>query len=124
MELRVCSLKSGGRQKEAVKMKYEATNCISIQVNHYKEAIAFYKDVMKMEIKKTDTHETEFQTGDLTLFIEDQPNNSVLLEFRVENIEMAKEELINSGCQITHEYRDKSVLIKDPYGMTFHLFQD
>ena len=105
-------------------MKYEATKCIAIQVNHYKEAVEFYRNVMKMEVTKTEKHETEFRTGDLTLFIEDKPKNQVLLEFRAENIETAKKELLSSGCQITHEYGDKSLLIKDPYGMNFHLFQD
>lgn len=106
-------------------MKFEATKCIAIQVSQYKEAIEFYKNVMNMEVKKTSGLETEFKSGDLTLFIEDQqPNGQVLLEFRVEDIEVARKELTNAGCQITKEYGDKSILIKDPYGMTFHLFQD
>lgn len=107
-----------------VKMKFEATKYIAIQVNHYEEALDFYKNVMNMEIKKTSKHEAEFKSGELTIFIEDNPKNEVLLEFRVEDIEMAKQDLMRAGCEITQEYGDKSILIKDPYGMNFHLFQE
>ncbi len=84
-------------------VKIEATNCIAIPVKEYTKALDFYENVMKMEVNQTGEDETAFQSGDLTIFIENNPNGQVLLEFRVEDIETAKKALLNADCQITKE---------------------
>ncbi|MGF7016183.1 hypothetical protein HNR27_003552 [Ornithinibacillus bavariensis] len=36
---------------------------------------------------------------------------------------MAKDILVQHGCQVTHIFNDKSVIIADPFGLNFHLFE-
>ena len=105
---------------------YQLTNNIAVQVMEYEKAIEFYHRVLGMKPEKSTNSETLFTMNGINLYIENLnkgTDNSVLFEFAVEKIEVAKEVLIANNCTITKEYSEKSMMVSDPYGLKFHLFQ-
>ncbi|WP_430789736.1 DUF899 family protein [Virgibacillus flavescens] len=102
---------------------FQLTNNVAIQVKDYKEAISFYKKILGMNIEKSFDNETVFSAGGNQFFIENSETENVFFEFAVENLKQAKELLVDQGCTITKEYHEKSVMVADPFGMKFHLFE-
>nr|WP_010199516.1 DUF899 family protein [Bacillus sp. m3-13] len=105
---------------------YQLTNNIAIQVKNYENAIEFYHQILGMKPEKSTASETLFTMNGTNLYLENhnQGNNpSVFFEFAVDNIEDVKKVLIANNCIITKEFSEKSVMVSDPYGLKFHLFQ-
>lgn len=105
---------------------YQLTNNIAIQVTDYEKAIEFYHQTLGMKPEKSTDSETLFTTNGTNFYIENHNkanDPSVFFEFAVDNIEDAKEVLIANNCIITKEFSEKSLMVSDPYGLKFHLFQ-
>ena len=102
---------------------FQLTNNIAIGVANYEEALQFYQTIFGMQVVKTFENETMLSMSGTNFFIEKSENNSLFFEFAVENMESAKRILLENGCEVTKEYSDTSVLIADPFGMKFHLFE-
>lgn len=105
---------------------YQLTNNIAIQVKDYEKAIEFYHQTLGMKPEKSTDSETLFTTNGTNFYIENHNkanDPSVFFEFAVDNIEDAKEVLIANNCIITKEFSEKSLMVSDPYGLKFHLFQ-
>lgn len=102
---------------------FQLTNNIAIGVKDYEKAIAFYKDVIGMKVEQTFDSETKFTMSGSTFFIENNPENNVHFEFAVEEIETTINLLLEIGCQISKEHSPKSVMIEDPFGLKFHLYE-
>jgi predicted dithiol-disulfide oxidoreductase (DUF899 family)/predicted enzyme related to lactoylglutathione lyase len=102
---------------------FQLTNNIAIGVKDYDHAIAFYQNVLGMKVEKTFENETKFAISGTNFFIESSDENVVHFEFAVEDMETTKTLLLEKGCQITKEYSPKNVMVADPFGMKFHLFE-
>ncbi|MEA3319305.1 MAG: DUF899 family protein [Bacillota bacterium] len=105
---------------------YQLTNNIAIQVKDYEDAIEFYHQILGMKPEKSTDSETLFTMNSTNLYVENHNKRndpSVFFEFAVENMENAKKVLIANNCIITKEFNEKSVMVSDPYGLKFHLFQ-
>lgn len=102
---------------------FQLTNNIAIGVKDYENALAFYKEVIGMKVEQIFENETKLTMSGTTFFIENNPANNIHFEFAVEDIEAAKNLLLEKGCQITKEHSSKSVMIEDPFGLKFHLFE-
>lgn len=102
---------------------FQLTNNIAIAVKDYDQAIAFYQDVLGMKVEQTFENETKFSISGTNFFIESSDESNVHFEFAVEDIKKTKDLLLEKGCQITKEYSPKSVMVEDPFGMKFHLFE-
>lgn len=104
---------------------FQLTNNIAIQVKDYENAILFYEKIIGMTLEETFENETKFSLNGTNFYIEKatNPENKVFFEFAVENISTVKETLLYNNCKITKEYNEKSIMIQDPYGLNFHLFE-
>ncbi|MGD7026263.1 DUF899 family protein [Sutcliffiella horikoshii] len=106
---------------------YQLTNNIAVQVKEYEKAIEFYHRTLGFKPEKSTNSETQFTMNGLNFYIEKNNNqghdNSVFFEFAVDNIEDAKGVLIANNCTITKEFSEKSMMVSDPFGLKFHLFQ-
>ncbi len=102
---------------------FQLTNNIAIGVKDYENALAFYTDVIGMKVEQIFENETKLTISGTTFFIENSPANNVHFEFAVEDIETAKNLLLEKGCHITKEHSSKSVMIEDSFGLKFHLFE-
>jgi catechol 2,3-dioxygenase-like lactoylglutathione lyase family enzyme len=95
---------------------------ILIQAPDPKTAAAFYVDELGFEI----TGETEtlicIHGPKINLFIEQGPALGPVLEVRVANVEKAKDQLTNRGCEIVRDEPDfPRCYVKDPFGLIYNL---
>ncbi|WP_010098235.1 DUF899 family protein [Ornithinibacillus scapharcae] len=102
---------------------FELTNNIAIQVSDYEKAKHFYTTILGMEKVWENKAESKLTIGGQNLYIEDNDANKVFFEFAIQDMMQAKSILLQHGCQIIREYSDKSIMLSDPYGLHFHLFE-
>jgi predicted dithiol-disulfide oxidoreductase (DUF899 family)/predicted enzyme related to lactoylglutathione lyase len=102
---------------------FQLTNNVAIQVKDYSRAISFYENIMGWKAESTFDNETKFSIGDINFYIENSQNNDVFFEFAVDDFHHAIEMLLDQGCTVMKEYDEKSVMIADPFGLKFHLFE-
>jgi predicted dithiol-disulfide oxidoreductase (DUF899 family)/predicted enzyme related to lactoylglutathione lyase len=102
---------------------FQLTNNVAIQVKDYARAIHFYENIIGMKFERNYDNETKFSMGGIQFFIENSEGDAVFFEFAVDDFHHAIEMLLDQGCQITKEYHEKSVMIKDSFGLKFHLFE-
>lgn len=105
-------------------MKFEYSPYIAMQVKDYDKAVKFYENILGMERVEEKNGETHFKCGPLNFFIENSANGHIFFEFKVDNVNEAREKLESEGCKVTQVYSEKSVLIADPYGMKFHIWEE
>jgi predicted enzyme related to lactoylglutathione lyase len=97
---------------------------IAVQVKNYPEAVLFYSSVLGMKPEKEDENETCFEKDGIRFYIENSDECKTFFEFQVDDILEAKRLLLENGCTITKEYDEKSVMIEDPFGMKFHVWEE
>jgi predicted dithiol-disulfide oxidoreductase (DUF899 family)/predicted enzyme related to lactoylglutathione lyase len=104
---------------------YQLTNNIAIQVKDYENAVLFYHQVLGMKPLKSSDSETHFTINGTNMYIENKEDgeSNVFFELAVDNIETAKEELLANNCTITNEFNKNSLMMKDAFGLRFHLFE-
>ena len=105
-------------------MKFEFSPHVALQVKDYSIAKEFYERVLGMEVVKSSEQETHFKCGSLNFYMENSPSGLIFFEFKVGDVIAAKQELEKEGCKVTQVYTDKSIMIADPFGMRFHIWQD
>ena len=111
------------KKKIHIDSDFQLTNNVALGVVNYEDAIQFYQTIFGMQVEKTFENETLLSMSGTNFFIEKAESNTVFFEFAVDNVESAKGILIENGCKITKEYNEKSLMITDPFGMRFHLFE-
>lgn len=102
---------------------FQLTNNVAIQVKDYARAINFYENIIGMKLERSLDNETKLSIGALQFYIEDSEDDSVFFEFAVDDFHHAIEMLLDQGCTISKEYTEKSVMVNDPFGLKFHLFE-
>ncbi|WP_391119223.1 DUF899 family protein [Psychrobacillus sp. L3] len=102
---------------------FQLTNNIAVGVTDYPNAVEFYENILGMKKEQTLEKETKFSMSGTNFFIDESSENNTFFEFAVEDFEMAMNLLIENNCVITKKYAEKSVMIADPYGLMFHLFE-
>ncbi len=105
-------------------MLFKMTKHIAINVRDYKKAILSYRDTLGWEVIKEGATETHFVKGDTNFYIEEGAKPyEVFFEYEVEEIEVAKAELLSADCVISQTYHSKSIMFTDAYGMNFHVYE-
>ncbi|MUK89818.1 DUF899 domain-containing protein [Ornithinibacillus sp. L9] len=102
---------------------FQLTNNIAIQVKNYHDALTFYTKVFGMEKVDDLDSEVKLQFAGNYFYVEDNDSNNIFFEFAVSDFPQAKKLLLENGCQITKKYNEKSIMISDPYGLKFHVFE-
>lgn len=105
------------------KSSFQLTNYIAINVDNYEKAIEFYEKTIGMKIERVYDDETKFSINGIYFYIANNKDKNVYFEFAVEKFDDVIGKLIAEGCQITKVHNDKNVMIADPFGMKFHLFE-
>ncbi|MGG0717046.1 DUF899 family protein [Robertmurraya massiliosenegalensis] len=111
------------KRKINKKSDFDLTNNIAIQVKNQEEAVAFYTNILGMTEASSNDSETKLTFGGRNFFIEENDGKKVFFELAAKNFAKAKELLLENGCKVTQDYNEKSVMMSDPFGLHFHLFQ-
>jgi predicted dithiol-disulfide oxidoreductase (DUF899 family)/predicted enzyme related to lactoylglutathione lyase len=102
---------------------FDLTNNIAIQVNNQPEAVEFYTKIFGMTKTWENDSETKLTFGGQNFYFEQSNGKKVFFEFAVKDFKNAKDTLLKRGCIITKEYSETSIMLSDPFGLHFHLFE-
>lgn len=105
-------------------MKFEYSPHIAINVKDRDKAGEFYKRVLGMEFVEEKHGDLNFKAGPLNLYFAEGQPGQTFFEFKVDSVAEARALLESEGCKITHEYSEKSIMVSDPYGFNFHIWEE
>ena len=106
-------------------MKFKMSPNIAVRTDRYQEALDFYQDVFGFENRSLDPALGDFNAPPLRMFvIEDNELNGLIHELLVEDLELAREELIKQGCEVVRWHgKGQDCYIRDPFGVIFNLWE-
>ncbi len=105
-------------------MSYRLSGNINIETPNLEEAIQFYSEVLGLRIAEMGNNWARFDTGKLNLYISCGPTLGPITEFHVEDLDKAKNRLIEKGCTVVKwEGKGKPCYIRDPFGFVFNLWE-
>jgi catechol 2,3-dioxygenase-like lactoylglutathione lyase family enzyme len=106
-------------------MKVKMSSNIAVRTKNSLEAVEFYSEVLGFKPRPENQTHTDLDATPLNLFIiEDTEFSGLVLELFVDNLETAKEQLLAKGCEIIRwEGKGKDCYIRDPFGVTFNLWE-
>ncbi len=106
-------------------MPYRFSNCICLQLPQMEEAREFYEKVMGLPVAGEDGESVELEAEQNRLFLDKGEHLGPILEFLVPDLETAREELLNQGCEVIKwEGRDGCCYLRDPFGFAFNLYEE
>lgn len=106
-------------------MKYRPSNCICFESPAGEHAVAFYRDILGLPVTKQDEKSTELDFFPIRLFIDQADRPQIVFELLVDDLEQAREELLQAGCHtVRWEGKGGCCYIRDPFGLTFNLYQE
>ena len=92
-------------REQASNMFKEADSFSSFSVNDVKKAKDFYRETLGLDVSETQEG-LELRTGDNTVFLYPKPNHTpasfTVLNFKVDDIEEAVEQLAAGGVELEH----------------------
>jgi len=105
-------------------MKFEYSPHIAINIKDRNNAGDFYRRVLGMEFVEEKQGDLHFKAGTMNFYFAEGKPGETFLEFKVESVKEACELLVSEGCTVTKVYSEKSVMISDPHGVNFHIWED
>lgn len=105
-------------------MKFEYSPHIAINIKDRYKAGDFYERVLGMEFVEEKQGDLHFKAGAMNFYFAEGKPGETFLEFKVESVKEARELLVSEGCTVTKMYSEKSVIISDPHGMNFHIWEE
>jgi catechol 2,3-dioxygenase-like lactoylglutathione lyase family enzyme len=95
---------------------------VLIQTEDIDAAAYFYENVLGLSIVMRDASMIGLEAGAFRLFLDRGPAYGPVFEFLVDDLDQAKERLIQAGCRIERE--DPAIprcYVRDPFGLTFNI---
>ncbi len=99
---------------------------IALDVTDREGAVRLLREVLGMSVIDTDDTETVVQSGHHRFYIQEEQQPMVYLEFEVEDLISVSDKLREIGCELeetTIPEGDVSYMVRDPFGMRYHLFE-
>ncbi len=98
----------------------------AVRTKKLKEAKEFYSNFLGFPLESQTKTELDINADPMRLFvIDDEIPSGPILELFVPDLEKAKTELIANGCTIIKwEGKGKDCYIKDPFGVTFNIWEE
>jgi predicted enzyme related to lactoylglutathione lyase len=95
---------------------------ILIQAPDPKAAAAFYVGQLGFTITGAHAKWIDLHGDHINLFIEEGPALGPVLEVAVDNLDEAKQRLVENGCEIVKDEPDfPRCYVKDPFGLIYNL---
>ena len=95
---------------------------ILIQVPDPEQAALFYVEALGFEVTEDSPDLVSLRGPHINLFIERGPALGPVLEVTVDNVEEAKRQLLENGCEIVKDEPDfPRCYVRDPFGLIYNL---
>jgi catechol 2,3-dioxygenase-like lactoylglutathione lyase family enzyme len=102
---------------------FKSNNCVAIHLEDISAAENFYTNVMKFRLLTKSETNLEYDTGHFLLYVNrDLDTRPPIPSFTVQNIQIAKQSLLENGCVILREDRN-SLYFRDPFGITYDVIE-
>jgi len=103
-------------------MSYKVSENINIETPNLEEAVKFYSEVLGLRMVEMGNDWARFDAGKINLYISRGRTLGPIMEFLIEDLEKAKDHLLETGCTIERwEGKNKPCYIRDPFGFVFNL---
>ncbi|NQU67910.1 MAG: VOC family protein [Candidatus Marinimicrobia bacterium] len=106
-------------------MKFKMSPNIAIPSTDVFKAAEFYTQVLGFSKKSMEPGMVEINADPITLFVTDDSQlHGPVMELFVDDLEAARDHLVAHGCEVIR-WRGKGndCYIKDPFGVTFNLWE-
>lgn len=107
-------------------MKIEMSPNVAVRTDRYQEALAFYASVFGFENRSDDPDLGDFDASPLRMFvIEDSELQGLIHELFVEDLETARDVLVEAGCEVIRwRGKGQDCYLRDPFGVIYNLWED
>lgn len=101
-------------------MKFRFLPHIAVQIRAREEAVAFYRDVIGMDLLDNKGGEARMKLEDVHFYFEESDQGKVFLAFEVDDLAEARTMLAAHGARISDE-GPEGFMVLDPYGLLYYL---
>lgn len=107
-------------------MTFRMSPNIALRTAHFRRALDFYTTVLGFEDRSEDPSLADLDAQPWNLFIiADEEIRGPVLELFVDDLEAAREVLIQHGCKVLRwRGKGQDCYIQDPFGVIFNLWED
>ena len=107
-------------------MKYKFSGNVNFPTEQWREAAAFYKDVIGLQEGNSTSSYSHLKSDNFHIYFDqDTSIPGPIFEFYVPDLETAREELVAKGCTVLRwDGPGKSNYVRDPFGFVFNLYED
>lgn len=103
-------------------MKFVSNRDVAVGVENLTDAIKFFEDTLGFKPTKIEKGLRVYDTMQFTFYIKEGDIHPPILSFTVEDLNNAKEYLINNRCNILVE-RENSLYFRDPTGQIWDIIE-
>lgn len=106
-------------------MPFKFSRCFAMEHPQHEEVINFYRNVIGLEFAEGGAEQVEFDTAPVRLFVDRGPQQALIFELLVPNLDEARRELEANGCEVVRwEGKGKTCYVRDPFGFMFNVWED
>jgi catechol 2,3-dioxygenase-like lactoylglutathione lyase family enzyme len=107
-------------------MKFRMSPNIAVRTRDFQEAIEFYTKVIGFNDRSADPELADLNAKPINLFIiEDQEFRGPVLELFVDDLEVARDELVGNGCKVIRWIgKGQDCYVEDPFGVRYNLWEE
>ena len=106
-------------------MEFNMSPNVAVRTKKFSEAVNFYSSVLGFPNRSSDPALGDHDAKPLNLFvIEDDEVSGLVMELFVEDLELARDELLANGCEVVRwRGKGQDCYIRDPFGVIFNLWE-
>ena len=94
-------------------MKFTGNRDIAVTVKSLEKSRVFYENVLGLNPKNVGEKLAVYDTGSITLYVQEQEHHPPVPSFSVENLAEARAHLEANGCEVTKEWKG-ALYFRDP----------
>ena len=103
-------------------MKFTGSRDIAVTVGSLEKSRVFYENVLGFTPKKIEEKLVVYDTGSITLYVQEMERHPPVPSFTVENLALARTHLEANGCEVTKEW-NRSLYFRDPDGNIWDIIE-
>ena len=103
-------------------MKFTGSRDIAVTVGNLERSRVFYEKVLGFTTKKVEEKLVVYDTGAITLYVQELERHPPVPSFIVENLEEARAHIEANGCVVIKEWK-RSLYFRDPDGNVWDIIK-
>ena len=107
-------------------MIFKMSPNVAVRTEQLSEAVEFYTNVLGFPNRSDDPDHADLDAPPLSIFIDkDYEMEGVVLELFVDNLEEARDILVDHGCKVlVWKGKGQDCYIQDPFGVIYNLWEE